>query len=104
MATLRPLAERAAVVVVVQVLAAADVDPPANESLRLVDAETDEVREVFLDAAEVRRYRDALARHQENWHAACRQAGAVFTAVVAERWVEDGRLDELVALDVLKVV
>jgi uncharacterized protein (DUF58 family) len=104
LAALRPLAERASMVVVAQVLAEADVNPPEGETMRLIDAETDEARELYLDAAVLRRYRDALDRHRENWHAACRQAGAVFTTVVAERWLRDGRLDELVAADVLKVV
>jgi uncharacterized protein (DUF58 family) len=103
LATLRPFAERAAVAVVLQVLAEADVDPPEGRSLRLVDSETDEVREVHVDAVMARRYREALARHQENWHRACRQMGAVFAVVVAERLLRDWDLDELVAAEVLKV-
>jgi uncharacterized protein (DUF58 family) len=102
--TVRPFAERAAVAVVLQVLAEADVEPPLGQSLRLVDSETDQVREVHVDAVAARRYREALARHQENWHRACRQAGALFYAVVAERLLRDWKLDELVAAEVLKVV
>jgi uncharacterized protein (DUF58 family) len=104
LATLRPLAERAAVTVVLQVLAEADVKPPEGRSLRLVDSETDEVREIHVDAPAARRYREALARHQENWNLACRQVGAVFLAVVAERLLRDWDLDELVAAEVLRVV
>src|SRR5207253_1767267 len=50
LATLRPFAERAAVSVVVQLLARADVEPPEGQSLRLIDAETDEIREIHVDA------------------------------------------------------
>jgi uncharacterized protein (DUF58 family) len=103
LATLRPLAERAAVCVVLQVLAAADVNPPEGQSLRLVDVETDQVKEIHVDAVAARRYREALARHQENWHTACRQTGALFAVVVAEEVLRDWRLDELVAAEVLKV-
>jgi uncharacterized protein (DUF58 family) len=104
LALLATLAERATAVVVVQILAHADVDPPARGNVRLTDVETDEFRELFLDGPAVARYRAALARHQQHWHDACRQAGAVLTTVVAERVVRDWRLDELVAADILKVV
>src|SRR5262249_30816784 len=96
-------AERAAVCVVLQVLAVADVNPPEGQSLRLVDVETDQVKEIHVDAVAARRYREALARHQENWHTACRQTGALFAVVVAEEGLRDWRLDELVAAEVLKV-
>ena len=102
LATVRPFAERAAMAVVVQVLAEADVRPPEGQSLRLVDSETDQVREIHVDAIAARRYREALARHQENWHQACRQAGAVFTSVVAETLLREWKLDELMAAEVLK--
>jgi uncharacterized protein (DUF58 family) len=104
LAVLRHLAERAAVAVVVQVLARADAEPPEGGSLRLVDSETDQVREIHVDAVAARRYRAALARHQQNWDQACRQTGAVLTTVVAEDLVRDWKLDALVAAEVLKVV
>jgi hypothetical protein len=101
--TLRPFAERAAVTVVVQMLALADVEPPEGKSLRLVDSETGEMREIHVDAVVARRYREGLARHQENWHLACRQVGAVFMTVVAEDLLRKWNLDELVAAEVLRV-
>jgi uncharacterized protein (DUF58 family) len=101
---LGPCAERATALAVIQLLAEADVSPPAGGNLRLVDSETDEVREVFVDGAAVRRYGEALARHQQNWHEGCRQVGATFVTLVAERYLRDRRLDELVAAEFLKVV
>jgi uncharacterized protein (DUF58 family) len=100
---LQHFADRAAAVVVVQVLAEADVNPPTQGNLRLVDSETEQVQEIFVDAAAVKRYQEALARHQQNWHRACRQVGALLTTVVAERVIRDWRLDELVAAEILKV-
>jgi uncharacterized protein (DUF58 family) len=102
--TLRPLAERASSLVVLQVLAEVDAHPPEGNSLRMVDSETDMVREIYVDAIAVRRYRDALARHQENWHSACRQAGAVFATVIAEDVLREWNFDMLVAAGVLKIV
>ena len=43
------------------------------------------------------RYRSALANHQQNWHRAATQAGAVLATVTAEDLLIDWRLDELVA-------
>ncbi len=99
----RLLADRAAAAVVLQVLAAADADPPPGGALRLLDSETDEVREVRVDAAAAARYRANLTRLQGHWHDACRASGAVFAAVVAEDLLRDWRLDALVAAGVLEV-
>ena len=100
---LSTFAQKAASVVVVQLLARADVDPPRHGNVRLIDSETHLHQEIFIDAGAQRRYRRALARHQQNWHRACRQVGAVMTTIVAEQLVRDWRLDELLALEVLKV-
>jgi uncharacterized protein (DUF58 family) len=103
LATLRPLAERAAAAVVVQLLARADTDPPQTGNLRLVDSETGATRDLHVDDAVRRRYREGLARHQQNWHEACRLVGAVFTTVVAEDLLRDWKLGELVQAEVLRV-
>ena len=50
-----------------------------------------------------RRYREALARHQQNWQDACRQVGAVFVALIAEDVLARWDLDALVAAEVLRV-
>jgi hypothetical protein len=47
------------------------------------------VREIHVDAVAAARYRAALARHQQNWHRACRQTGALLTTVVAEALLRD---------------
>jgi uncharacterized protein (DUF58 family) len=103
LATLRPLADRSAVTVVLQVLAEADANPPEGRSLRLVDVETEQVREIHVDAVAARRYREALARHQDNWQRACKQVGALFAEVVAEKVLGEWDVSELVAAEVLKV-
>lgn len=99
----RQMADRASAVVVVQVLAAADADPPTGGFLRLIDSETDAVREVRVDAAVAARYRANLQRLQGHWHDACRAAGVVFVPVVAEDLLAGWRLDPLVAAGVLEV-
>ena len=100
---LAQFSERATAVVVVQVLAEADVDPTERGNIRLIDSETDAVQEIFLDPVAAKRYRDAFARHQASWHLAAKQTGAIMTTVVAEEILSDWRLEALVAAEVLSI-
>ncbi len=102
-AVLRRLAHEATCVVVIQLLAQADADPPQWGNTRLLDCETGQEREVFVDADAADRYRHRLALHQQNWHRAARQVGAVMTTVVAERLIDGWELEDLLAAGVLKV-
>ena len=95
--------EQATAVVVVQVLAEADVNPTARGNIRLIDSETEAVREIFLDPMAEKRYHDAFARHQESWHLAAKQTGTIMTTVVAEEILRDWRLESLVAAEVLSI-
>lgn len=101
---LRQFTEGAAAAAVIQLLADADVNPPEDGALRLIDAETEQLREIHVDAAIARRYREGLARHQQNWHQACRGSGALFTTVVTETLLRDWRLEELIAAELLRLV
>ncbi len=101
-AVLSMLSRQAASTVIVQILAQEDAEPPERGNLRLVDSENEEVRDLFVDALSIQRYRNALAGHQESWHRAARQAGAFMITVLAERLVADWRLDDLVAAEILK--
>lgn len=100
---LQPLTREAAHVIVIQLLAAQDAEPTARGRLRLIDAESGEPREIFVDDAALARYRAALARHQQHWRQACRQSGATFIELIAETVVNDWNLTPLVAADILKV-
>ena len=100
---LAQFAERATAVVVVQVLAEADMNPTERGNLRLVDSETGAAQEIFVDAAAEQRYSDALARHQESWHLAAKQTGAIMTTMIAEQILSDWRLEALVAAELLTI-
>jgi uncharacterized protein (DUF58 family) len=101
---LAQIAERATAVAVVQILAHADAHPPERGSVRLTDVETNETHDLLLEPATLRRYQAALEQHREQWHRACRQVGAVFISVIAERVLRDWRLDDLVAAEILRVM
>lgn len=101
---LRPLAERAGLTLVLQILANADANPLEGQALRLVDSETGQIHEIHVDAFVLQRYRAGLIRHQENWNTACRQVGAQFATVIAEGHLRTWNMDDLVARGILKVV
>ncbi len=92
----------ASVTIIVQLLAEADADPPEQGNLRLVDCESGERLEMYLDTLARERYKRNLARHQENYHLAARRHGAFFTTVIAEKFLEDGRLDDVFRAELLR--
>ena len=95
------LSHKATRVLILQVLAKQDVDPPTSGQLRLVDSETGEEREIYIDATIRRQYLEGFHRHLDNWHRASRQVGAIMQTIVAEPFVEHWQLDELVATETL---
>lgn len=99
---LQQLSQNAASVTVIQLLSAADLTPLERGRVRLIDSETEEQREIFIDDAAIKRYKDALARHQQNWHRACRQAGATLIEMVADEFITTRNLESLVKAGVLK--
>jgi uncharacterized protein (DUF58 family) len=101
---LSPCAERGTALVVLQVLAQADQEPPERGNLRLVDSENEQLLELLIDGPAVARYQAALERHQRNWHEACRRCGALLAVVTAETLLRDWRLDELIAAEMLQVM
>ena len=103
MHVLHALANNAASLHVIQVLAASDAEAPAPGNHRLVDSETGVARDIFIDASAQQRYADGLARHQQLWDGACRQVGATLTTLIAEKLVDGWDLRELVNVELLKV-
>jgi uncharacterized protein (DUF58 family) len=97
------LSDRASAVYVLQILSAADVDPPHRGNVRLIDSETGSVEEVFIDATSQTRYRNNLERHRESWHRAARQVGAIFVPLVAEELCSGWDFSPLVEAGVLTV-
>ena len=71
-----PLADGAAALHVVQLMAAAEEDPDPSGALELVDSETAERIDARIDADAVASYKAALAAHRDRWHQACRRLGA----------------------------
>lgn len=81
---LRRLRDGAASLFVIQLLARDDATPPEHGNLRVVDAETGDESEIYIDSGIARQYADNLARLQQSWSDACRQCGAHMTTLIAE--------------------
>jgi uncharacterized protein (DUF58 family) len=100
---LNPMADRAAATVVIQILAAEDADPVGLGNQRLLDCETGQAMEVFVDASGQDRYRQRLARLRQDWHLAARQVGATFISLIAEDLCRAWDLSPLVEAGALAV-
>ena len=94
-AAVRRLADGAASLTVIQLLAQEEESPALRGQHRFQDVESDEFLDVFADASACAGYEAALARHREGWSRACRSVGARFVTVTAEGLVDNGRLPEL---------
>jgi len=97
--TIRRLREGAAMLFVIQLLAREDATPPEHGSVRLVDSETDEVTEIYIDSSTQKQYAENLAQLQQSWDDACRQSGAHMTTIIAEEL--DNSLAELEAMQLV---
>lgn len=95
------LVDRSTSLVVVQILAQVDTDPASYGNLSLVDSETGEIQEVFLDAQIKQDYQNALNHHRQMWYRACQQLGARMVTLVAEDVVQGWKLQELVTAEIL---
>jgi uncharacterized protein (DUF58 family) len=96
---LRRLRDGAAALFVIQLLARDDATPPEHGNLRVVDSETGDESEIYIDASVAKQYADNLAQLQQSWANACRQCGAQMTTLIAEDL--DTSLRELEALQLL---
>jgi uncharacterized protein (DUF58 family) len=96
---LRRLREGAAALFVIQLLARDDATPPEHGNLRVVDSETGEETEIYIDSSIAKQYSENLARQQQAWNDACRQVGAHMTTIIAEDL--ENSLQELESIQLL---
>jgi len=96
------LDDGAAATHVLHLLGAADVAPPDQGFIRVVDAETDEELDLFLDATARERYAAALHTHTAAWSEACRKAHVTLVRVVAEEFAAAWSLDWLLPYGIVE--
>jgi uncharacterized protein (DUF58 family) len=100
---IRPVAAQGGSLALVQILGALDRDPPVGTALRLTDAEDDTTRDLVLDRKTVQRYRDRLARLENELESECRRAGARFASIDARADVATICRDRIAPAGILAV-
>ncbi|RKY00752.1 hypothetical protein DRP77_10895, partial [Candidatus Poribacteria bacterium] len=73
---------------VIQVLSAEEIDPKPSGALTLVDAETDERREVVLDEASIERYKRRMERFLRGIEEFCASKGVRYALIRTDEPVE----------------
>lgn len=87
MTLMRHLGNGAASLVVIQVLADSEARAPTPGNTRLIDVETGDFHDVFVDEVEAERYLNALQQHRDTWRDVCRRTGATLDVqVAADAW------------------
>jgi uncharacterized protein (DUF58 family) len=89
------LAARGHEVAVLHLLSPAEVEPPLEGDLRLVDVETGEPEEVTLDGATQALYRQRLAAWREGIRRTCHVRGAHYVSVQSDTPIERVVLTDL---------
>lgn len=103
-AVLRRLADGAAALTVIQLLAREEEAPDWRGPHRLEDVETGGRADLLIDATACAAYGAALARLRDGWSTACRGCGAAFATVTAERMADGGRLAAMETCGLLEAV
>jgi uncharacterized protein (DUF58 family) len=98
------LANGAAALTVIQLLADEEESPTPRGACRLEDVECGDYADLLVDTTACAAYAAALARHRESWSTACRACGAAFVTVTAERLAANGRLPALEASGLLEAL
>jgi uncharacterized protein (DUF58 family) len=94
----------ASAVILIQMLADCDLNPPVSGRVRLCDSETGAADELYLDADALDKYRSTLAGHQQNWERACREHGASLLTVNAGQMVKSWDMRELMAKEIINAI
>lgn len=85
---LRRAAARAGRVAAVHVLAPEELEPSLRGKVRLVDCETGEEKDLYLNAEALREYGDELQRHLAALEAACREAEVGYVRLCSDMPLE----------------
>jgi uncharacterized protein (DUF58 family) len=96
------IAANSAITIIVQLLATADIEPPGQGNVRLVDTETNERLEIYLDTTLRERYKKNLLNHQTQWHESSRRHNTKLITINAEEFLKTKRVDGLVSAEILR--
>jgi uncharacterized protein (DUF58 family) len=86
---------------VVRVLGGSDINPPTG-SVRLIDSETGETGEYFIDREAAESYTRELEHHMQHWHRACREFHAPLIELKASETMDISSLLPLAEAQLLQ--
>ncbi len=92
----RELSNGANAVLIVNILAEADLNPPRAGRLRLVDAESGATHEIRVDEATRNGYLRGLQAHREHWRRQTLSTGIALAAIEAETFQRHWRFEHAV--------
>lgn len=87
---------------VVHLLDEPDRNPPEKGTMKLIDSETGQIQELFIDETIRRRYSKRLETHTREWEHACHRRGIRFAEISAESIIA-GNVDTLIESGVLEL-
>jgi len=100
---IKQLCENAAQVIVIQLLADDDINPPPIGRWQLIDSEKNSTLDIFIDAATQSKYRNTLQKLQLQWRNSCRQHGAHFTTISAKELLKSGHPQTLEKMGIISL-
>ncbi|MGD9127757.1 MAG: DUF58 domain-containing protein [Planctomycetia bacterium] len=96
------LAADASAAAVIHLLDEPDRSPPQRGTMKLIDSETGQLQELFIDETIRQRYQRRLETHTREWEHACHRRGIRFAELTAESAL-DGNFDTLIESGVLEL-
>ena len=101
MGILQRLSDGAAVVIVIQLVSKADIEPDIYGNMRVIDSESGEALELICDEALLSEYKSNFERHRQYWKECCTKSGAVFCFIEAEEFLKDFVPNDLIKNEIL---
>lgn len=101
-ATMLALSENASSVLVVQMLAESDINPPGPGNIKLHDCETGELMEIYIDSITRKKYLDRLENHKQQWLRATRHCGAEITTLAADEFLKNKEIPDFILRGILR--
>ena len=95
------LARESTLTAIIRVLGGADLNPPSG-SVKLVDSETGETGEYFIDREAAESYTRELERHMQNWHQTCREFHAPLIELEASEKMDISMLMPLAEAELIQ--
>lgn len=100
---LNRVSSEAALVVIIQLVAAQDVSPELYGNIRAVDAESGQALELICDDGLLNEYKANFERHRQYWKECCTKTGTIFCYLEAENFLKTLVPESLIYNDIMRL-